>query len=110
MFCYFIAFVGFKYKAKLMILTKFLHVFRLYAKWRCTKGCEAQLGALREGFNELIPKHLLESLDEKELEVMGHVCYVGICITYLCCAVICLYIIYNSFMMSLIIFKNEISK
>lgn len=42
---------------------------RLYVNYRFTRGIEQQFQALHKGFSELVPHHLLNNFDEKELEV-----------------------------------------
>lgn len=42
---------------------------RLYVNWRFKRGIEHQFHSLQKGFNELVPHHLLQPFDEKELEV-----------------------------------------
>ncbi|XP_070581040.1 E3 ubiquitin-protein ligase SMURF2-like [Ptychodera flava] len=43
---------------------------KLYVQWRFMRGIEAQFQALKKGFEELIPPHLLRPFDERELELM----------------------------------------
>lgn len=42
---------------------------RLYVNYRFRRGIEHQFHSLQKGFSELIPLSLLQSFDEKELEV-----------------------------------------
>lgn len=42
---------------------------RLYVNYRFKRGIEEQFKALQKGFNELVPHHLLQPFEEKELEV-----------------------------------------
>ena len=42
---------------------------RLYVQWRFQRGTSTQLGALKKGFQEIIPPEFLKPFDEKELEV-----------------------------------------
>ena len=42
---------------------------KLYVNFRFTHGIEQQFQSLHKGFCELIPQHLLNQFDEKELEV-----------------------------------------
>lgn len=42
---------------------------RLYVNYRFKRGIDIQFQALQKGFNELVPHHLLQQFDEKELEV-----------------------------------------
>lgn len=43
-----------------------------YVQWYFKRGIDHQLQAVQNGFNELIPRHLLSNFDEKELEVSSH--------------------------------------
>lgn len=43
-----------------------------YVQWYFKRGIDHQLQAVQNGFNELIPHHLLKDFDEKELEVSSH--------------------------------------
>ena len=43
-----------------------------YVQWYFKRGIDHQLQAVQNGFNELIPRHLLSDFDEKELEVSSH--------------------------------------
>ncbi|XP_077868979.1 E3 ubiquitin-protein ligase SMURF2 [Saccoglossus kowalevskii] len=43
---------------------------RLYVQWRFMRGIDAQFQALKKGFEELIPPHLLRAFDERELELI----------------------------------------
>uniref|UniRef100_UPI00358ED34A E3 ubiquitin-protein ligase SMURF2-like n=1 Tax=Myxine glutinosa TaxID=7769 RepID=UPI00358ED34A len=43
---------------------------RLYVSWRFLRGIEAQFLSLQKGFHELVPQHLLQPFDEKELELI----------------------------------------
>ncbi|RWS15628.1 E3 ubiquitin-protein ligase SMURF2-like protein [Dinothrombium tinctorium] len=43
---------------------------KLYVNYRFKRGIEQQFQALQKGFNELVPPHLLQSFDEKELELV----------------------------------------
>ena len=43
-----------------------------YVQWYFKRGIDHQLQAVQNGFNELIPRHLLSDFDEKELEVSHH--------------------------------------
>jgi E3 ubiquitin ligase SMURF1/2 len=42
----------------------------LYVNYRFKRGIELQFNALQKGFNELVPHHLLQQFDEKELELI----------------------------------------
>jgi E3 ubiquitin-protein ligase NEDD4 len=41
----------------------------LIAEWRISKRVQEQFKAFNSGFNDLIPKELIEIFDERELEV-----------------------------------------
>ena len=45
-------------------------LFSLYVQWRFKAGIENQFIALKRGFSEIIPPHLLKTFDEKELELV----------------------------------------
>ena len=44
--------------------------YSLYVQWRFKAGIENQFNALKKGFSEIIPQHLLKPFDEKELELV----------------------------------------
>lgn len=48
----------------------FLHMRRLVAEWRLSRGVEEQTQAFFEGFNEVLPQQYLQYFDAKELEVL----------------------------------------
>ena len=48
----------------------FLFLYSLYVQWRFRAGIEKQFMALKNGFQEVIPAHMLTLFDEKELELI----------------------------------------